>query len=177
MMRIPSAGGGPDVRLQNAAGLASSGVESGLAGPVMMNAFRRSLMCEARKSMQGLSVIVQVIFPTSRLSSKISLVSEYVPLRSSATANWGAANSASANAVSEGRFTRFIDVLLDKRLARPRLIRGGADYSQPDALNLFNRGQAICMVEFGGAEGLGPIRHERYHRREIRCGWAGDSTQ
>jgi hypothetical protein len=85
-MLMPSAAGAPEVGLQKAAGLFGSGVSSGFAVPLMVKPFSDRLIPDALNTIHALSVIMQVTLPTNRLSWNIVLVTERVPLMSSAWA-------------------------------------------------------------------------------------------
>src|SRR5687768_242033 len=78
IVRMPSAGGLPDVGLQTPA--------SGSADPVIVKPLRRNVMWDAAKSMHGSVVIVHVTCPTSSLSSVMNLVVVIVPEMFSAQA-------------------------------------------------------------------------------------------
>jgi hypothetical protein len=68
-LRFPSACIPTDVGLQNAPGLAGSGVASGSPGPVIVIPFSRNVRPDAPKSIHGPSAVVHVTLPTSWLSS------------------------------------------------------------------------------------------------------------
>src|SRR5687768_10690876 len=95
MVRTPSACGLPDVGLQTPA--------SGSADPVIVKPFRRNVMWDAARSRHGSVVIVQVIFPTSSLSSVRNLVVVIVPEMLSAHAGPATTNASNNAAVGTVR--------------------------------------------------------------------------